>query len=71
MSLIPLRAEPAIIKLRRSQSLKMPRPAGPGASVKSYSTTGVTKKVMISSPSFFTSHEFCENVPQLLLTDPQ
>ncbi|CAK9229329.1 unnamed protein product [Sphagnum jensenii] len=46
MSLIPLRAEPALIKLRRSQSLKMPRAAGPGASVKSYSTTGVTKKLL-------------------------
>jgi len=46
MSLIPLRAEAALIKLRRSQSLKMPRAAGPGASVKSYSTTGVTKKLL-------------------------
>ncbi|CAM6032945.1 unnamed protein product [Sphagnum compactum] len=45
MSLIPLRTESTLIKLRRSQSLKMPRAITP-TPAKSYYSAGVTKKLL-------------------------
>ncbi len=50
MSLIPLRTESTLIKLRRSQSLKMPRAINP-TPAKSYYSAGVTKKVILKSSS--------------------
>ncbi len=50
MSLIPLRTESTLIKLRRSQSLKMPRAITP-TPAKSYYSAGVTKKVILKSSS--------------------